>query len=207
MEDHVIENKAFRVILLGMEEIIGKNGLKSMLNYSELSRYIDHFPPNDSQKQDIHISEITRLDEMIEKIYGKAGARAILFQVGRMQAKWGLEENAAIADAAKAAMSQMSEKDRAKIILSYTSDTISKQLDTEIWVEETEDGFLYKDKAATHCFGRKSKEPVCAVSDGFLTGMVTWAVGEKGWQSKEIACIAMGEEACIYSIKRTSESA
>jgi hypothetical protein len=44
VEDRLIENKAFRVILLGITEIIGANGLKSILKYSGLTRYIDAIP-------------------------------------------------------------------------------------------------------------------------------------------------------------------
>ena len=202
MEDRLIENKAFRVILLGVGEIVGKNGLKSVLNYAGLTKYIDHLPPNDSEKNGPCISEVTRLDVAIEEIFGEQGARAILFQVGRMQAKWGIDENPDIAAAAKSAMATMSEHDRAKTILTYTADTVSKQLDTETWVEEAETEFLYKDKAATHCFNRKSDAPVCHPVDGFLTGLVAWAVGNNGWKVQETTCMATGGTYCTYRISK-----
>ena len=202
MEDRLIENKACRVILLGVNEIIGKNGLKSVLNYTGLTKYIDNLPPNDTEKTGPKISEVAKLSEGIEEIYGKNGARAILLQVGRMQAKWGVEENPDIAKAAQTAMSQMSESDRAKVILNYTADTISKQLDTETWIEQDGDVYFYKDKSETHCFNRKSEVPVCHTAVGFLAGLVAWAVGNNGWKVEETGCMAMGEPMCTYRISK-----
>ncbi len=41
MEDRFISNMTFRVVLLGIREIIGKNGLKTVLNCTEFKyRYL-----------------------------------------------------------------------------------------------------------------------------------------------------------------------
>jgi predicted hydrocarbon binding protein len=204
VEDRLIENKAFRVILLGIEEIVGENGLKSVLNYSGLTKYIDSIPPNDTEKGGPRISEVTKLDLAVEEVFGRQGARAILFQVGRMIARWGLDANPDVAQAAQSAFSTMSEHDRAKTILTYAANTVSTQLNTETWVEEDGHDFLYKDKAATYCFDRKSDAPVCHPVDGFLAGLVAWAVGNNEWRAKETTCMAMGEPLCTYRISRKS---
>lgn len=202
MEDRLIESKAYRVILLGVIEIIGNNGLKSILNYSGLTKYADMIPAGDNGKAGPKISEVARLSEGIEEIYGKNGARAILLQVGRMQAKWGVDENPDIASSAKAAMSRMSESDRVKVILNYTADTITKQLNTRTWIEQEGDVYYYKDEAATHCFNRKSETPVCYTTAGFVCGLVAWAVGNNGWNVEETGCMAMGLPQCTYRIYR-----
>jgi predicted hydrocarbon binding protein len=202
VEDRLIENKALRVILMGVIEIIGENGLKSVLNYSGLTKYIGNLPPNNSEKEDCRISEVTRMGEGIEEIFGKNGARAILFRVGRVQAVRGLEENPEIAKSAQTAMAGMSESDKAKVILTYTADTLSKQLNTKCWIEQDGDVFFYKDGAVTHCFNRKSDVPVCHTGAGFLAGLVDWAVGNNSWKVEETQCAAMGEPLCTYRIYR-----
>jgi len=145
---------------------------------------------------------VAKLSEGIEAIFGKNGARAILLQVGRMQAKWGVEENPDIAKAALEAMSGMSEHDRAKTILTYTAHTVGQQLDAETWIEEEGDDFLYKDRAATHCFNRRADVPVCHTAAGFLAGLVVWAVGNTGWKVEETGCMAMGQPLCTYRVYR-----
>jgi predicted hydrocarbon binding protein len=206
VEDRLIENKAFRVILLGLEEIVGENGLKSVLNYCGLTTYIDNIPPNDTEKGGPRISDVTKLDLAIEEIFGKQGARAILFQVGRMIAKWGLDANPDVAQTAQSAFTTMNEHDRAKTILAYTAHTVAQQLNTETWVEENGDGFFYKDKAASYCFDRKSDVPVCHPVDGFLAGLVAWAVGNNGWKAQETGCMAMGEPECTFRVWRDTRA-
>jgi predicted hydrocarbon binding protein len=200
MEDRVIENKAFRVVLLAVEEVIGKNGLKSVLNYAGLATYIDNFPPNNAEKNGIRISDNMKMAMGIEEVFGRDGARAILFQVGRMNAKWGLEENPDVAEAAKSAMATMSEHDRAKTILTFAANAVSTQLSTETWVEEDGDCILVKDKAASYCFDRKSDAPVCHPISGFWSGLVEWAVGNKEWKAQETGCMAMGDEFCTCRV-------
>jgi predicted hydrocarbon binding protein len=202
MEDRPIENKAYRVILEGVSEIIGQNGLKSVLNFAGLAKYIDNLPPKDTQKGGPLISEVAKLDTAIEEVFGKQGARAILFQVGRMQAKWGLEENPDIEKGAREGMAGMSEVERARIILNYMANAISKQLNTESRIEEDGEVFLYNSKAAAHCFGRESTYPVCYTTAGFVDGLVSWAVGGNTWKVEETACMAMGHPFCTFRVTR-----
>lgn len=202
MEDRLIENKAYRVILLGVLEIVGQNGLKSILNYAGLAKHIDMVPAAGNGKMGPKISEVSKLSESIEEIYGTNGARAILTQVGRMQARLGIQENADVANAARDAMAGMSEGDRAKVILAYTADTISQQLNTKTWVEQVGNVIYYRDESATHCFGRKSGGAVCHTATGFVAGMVDWAVGNNGWKVEETECMAMGYPHCTYRVYR-----
>ena len=199
MEDRLIENKAYRVILEGVIEIVGSNGLKSVLNYSGLTKYLDDLPPNNSEKSGPKISEVAALSAGIEEVFGKQGARAILFQVGRMQAKWGVEENPDIAQQALSAMSGMSESDRAKVILNYTADTASKQFNSETRVQEEGDDFLYE---TASWINRKSDTPLCHSTVGFLSGLVAWAVGGNDWKVQETRCVAMGDAMCVFRIYR-----
>jgi predicted hydrocarbon binding protein len=200
MEDRIIENKAYRMVLLGIGEIIGENGLKSVLNYSGLAKYIDNLPPDNDEKTGAKISEIARLCEAVEDIFGKRGSRALLLLVGKRWAKWGLDINRDVTEAAQAHMAGMSEVERARIMLNYTANAISKQLDTEAWIEEGEGSFLFKDKAATYCFNRKSDEPVCYTTEGFMAEIVAWAVGNHSWKVREESCMSMGEPYCCFRI-------
>jgi len=202
MEDRLIENKAYRVILAGVSEIVGENGLKSVLNFTGLTKYIDNLPPNDTEKGGPRISEVAKLDIGIEEVFGKQGARAILFQVGRMQAKWGLEENPDITKAAREGMAGMRDLEQARIILNYMASATSKQLNTESRIEEDGEVFFYHSKAAAHCFERESKSPVCYTTAGFVDGLVAWATGGHTWKVEETECMAMGHPCCTFRVRR-----
>lgn len=205
MEDRLVSNMTFRVMLLGINEIVGQNGLDVVLNFTGLTKYRKTIPPNNELVESCWISEATGLDKGIEEIFGDNGAAAILVQVGKKQAAWGLEENKPVADQLKESMKGKDELEQIKMILTITAGIISTQMNTEVWIKEEDDAVYYCDKSATHCFNRVSSQPVCFVTVGFLAGLAEWATGSSSWRVEEIHCIALGDEYCSYRISKRVE--
>jgi predicted hydrocarbon binding protein len=202
MEDRLIENKAYRVILAGVSEIVGENGLKSVLNFTGLTKYIDNLPAERYREGRPTYLRGGKAGYRHRGGLWQAGRRAILFQVGRMQAKWGLEENPDITKAAREGMAGMSDLEQARIILNYMASATSKQLNTESRIEEDGEVFFYHSKAAAHCFERESKSPVCYTTAGFVDGLVAWATGGHTWKVEETECMAMGHPCCTFRVRR-----
>jgi len=205
MEDRFISNMTFRVVLLGIREIIGGNGLNTVLNYTKLSKYRDNLPPNDHEKNLCLASEVAAVDKGVVDIFGNNGAAAILFQVGRMQARWGLEENPDTASAARKIFSGMSEFDTAKTALELTSGVVAAETDCKAWVQADGQDLLYHIDENTHSFGVTSKTPICHVTSGFVTGILSWATGGERWIGREEACMAMGAPHCTHRVRKGEE--
>jgi predicted hydrocarbon binding protein len=205
MEDRFISNMTFRVVLLGIREIIGENGLNTVLNYAKLAKYRDNLPPNDHEKNRCLVSEVAAVDKGVADIFGDKGAAAILFQVGRMQAKWGLEENPDTAAAARNIFSGMSGFDTAKTALELAAGVVAAETDCKAWAQTDGQDLLYHIDENTHSFGMKSKTPVCHVTSGFVTGVIAWATGEEGWIGREEACMAMGAPHCTHRVKKAGQ--
>jgi len=202
MEDRPVSNMTFRVMLLGIGEIVGENGLKSLLRRTSLEKYRDNLPPNNEDLGDCMVSEATRLDVAIEDIYGQKGAVSILRQVGSMQASWGIEENRVVADALRQQFNGKDDIERVIDILNITASIIAAQMNTEVWVEYENGVIYYRDRAGTHCFNRTSDDPVCHVTEGFLTGLARWAAPDARWAVSEEVCIAAGGECCGFAVRR-----
>ncbi len=205
MEDRFISNMTFRVVLLGIREIIGENGLNTVLNYAKLAKYRDNLPPNDHEKNRCLASEVAVADRGVADIFGDNGAAAILFQVGKMQAKWGLEENPDTVAAARQIFSGMSEFDTAKTALELAAGVVAAETDSKAWAQADGQDLLYHIDENTHSFGLTSKTPVCHVTSGFVTGILAWATGKEGWVAREEACMAMGAPHCIHRVKKGGE--
>lgn len=205
MEDRQVSNMTFRVMLLGIREMVGQNGLDVVLNFTGLTKYRETLPPNNDLVEDCRISEATELDKGVEEIFGGNGAAAILVQVGKKQAVWGLEENRAVADQLKETMEGKDDLERANMILTITAGIISAQMNTEVWIEQEGDALYYCDRGGTHCFNRVGSQPVCFVTVGFLAGLVEWATGRSDWEVKETKCIALGDEYCKYRVSKRVE--
>jgi len=200
MEDRLIANKAFRVILFGIEDVTGKNGLKSILNFSGLAKYIDNPPPDNLEIQDAKVSEATKLAIAIEELFGKNGAKATLFRAGRMIGKWAISENPDVFKAILDSVSGKSGAEKAETILQLVAGAVSSQMNTKVWVERDGETILYKDKTATYCFNRKSEEPICHVAAGFVYELPASQLPKSKVEIKEIGCMSMGEPYCTYRL-------
>lgn len=205
MEDRFISNMTFRVVLLGIQDIIGKNGLNTVLNYAEMRKYRDSLPPNNKEKNTCRASEVTLLDKGVIDIFGNNGASAVLAQVGKMQAKWGLEENPETVAEAKKLFENMSEFETAKIALEMTAAVLSAESDCRAWVTSEGEDLLYHIDEATHCFNAKNDAPICYVTSGFISAILAWATGNNSWQAKEQTCMAMGAAHCTHKARKIED--
>jgi predicted hydrocarbon binding protein len=205
MEDRFVSNMTFRVVLLGIEEIIGKNGLNTVLNKAGLQKYRDNLPPNDHEKNLCLASEITRVDRDVADIFGSNGSAAILFQVGKMQAKWGLEENPDTVTAARSLLAGKSEFETARMALELAAAVVAGESDCKAWAEVDGADLLYNIDENTHSFGIKSAEVVCHVTSGFVTGIIQWATGKTDWIAREQQCMAQGAPHCTHRVKKGRE--
>jgi len=196
----------FRVVLLGIREIIGENGLKTVLNRVGLKKFAEALPPNNQEKNLCKASEVTLVDMGVVDIFGNNGASAVLFQVGRMQAQWGLNENPDTAAAAKAAFSGLSsEFEMVKTAVEMTAAVLSAESDCKAWAEVDGEDLLYNIDEGTHCFNFKSENPVCFTTSGFITSIVSWATGNDTWLAQEESCMAMGAPYCTHRLSRRKD--
>lgn len=131
-EQNELVNKAFRVILLGVEEVVGKNGMATVLRAANLAQYIHNYPPSDAAYGGHQRRYMAQVNRALYDIYGARGARAILNRVGRGRAKSAIEENAALAHAVKMAVALFPRRMRVKLALERIAKEYSEQMGTEI---------------------------------------------------------------------------
>lgn len=193
-------NKAFRVILLGLEDVLGKSGLATVLHQAELTQYIHNYPPNDTEHGGQRLSDMGKINHALFEIYGPRGSRAIMQRVGRGQAKFGLQENAALANTAKLAMKLLPRRNKAKFALDTAAKTVNEQLDTQVTISEDEQYLYYEAWNCAYCKGWTNDTPVCYVVAGFVHGIVAWALDSDNFQVQEISCRAKGDAVCRFRV-------
>lgn len=199
-KDRFMTNTAIRTMLLGVREIVGENGLKTIINRSGIPVRADDLPPNNMDESTVKISDCAKYENAMRDIFGEKGARAILFNVGIAQALAGIEENKELAEATLKAFEGMENTDRIRIVLTTAAAGVSEQIGTEIVVSEDGDAFLYEDKVCNHCFGMKVDRPICHMARGFVYALVRWATGSDDYEAVQTACAGMGDESCVIRV-------
>jgi bacteriochlorophyll 4-vinyl reductase len=197
-EDLVIVNALMRQALTAVEEVIGKNGLNTVLRMSGLGQYVDNLPPDDLDPS-VKSSDYARLNEAIESFYGRGG-RAILRRIGKASFQYGIREQTALFGLAGVALKMLPKKQRIQLILNAMANALKKaNPQTQIEVQEVDEGFAYIAYTCSVCYGRHSDKPVCHLYVGSVGEAVQWVTGETH-QVEETHCIARGDPCCRFEV-------
>jgi predicted hydrocarbon binding protein len=196
-DEAMIVNALVRQALVSAQEVMGENGLSTVLRSCGLERFIGNFPPNDTNPG-IKTSEYARFNEAIEDFYGRAG-KGILRRVGRASFQYGIREQGALMGVAGAALKLMSQKGRIKFVLNAMVNALKKtNPQVDAWVEEGEK-IAYCEKTCAICLGRQSEQPICALYVGSIGEAVHWATGQD-YEITETHCLAKGDPYCRFEV-------
>ncbi len=203
-ENREMPNAALRTLFMAIEEVMGKNGTKAVLNLAGLQRYINNYPPNDVARE-VTFSDYGVAQQAVEDFYGGRGARAMLTQIGRATFRYTMEEKPAILGLAGLAMKMFPEKVRVKLILNRIVAAANKDVNLPTHLEEDEDAWLYVVEQCPCAFReRTERTPACYTTVGTLQEALKWATG-KHFRVQEIKCISAGATTCTYRIDKSPQ--
>jgi len=196
--DSVIVNSLVRQALISAEEVMGANGLHTVLRTCGLERYVDSMPPNDMNPA-INTSDYAKLNQAIEGFYGRAG-KGMLRRIGKASFQYGIREQAALLGIAGVAIKLLPEKQRIKFILNGMVNALKKSnAAVDAWVDESGANIAYIERTCAICWGRTSQTPLCHLYIGSISEAVLWATGVEH-DIIETHCLAKGDEYCRFEV-------
>jgi len=198
--DRPMSNAALRVLLDAIEEIMGVNGTKAVLNAGGLSKYIDNYPLK-TLDMEANFSEYGALQQAVEEFYGPRGARAMLLKIGRATFQFGLKDQPAILGLAGIALKAIPEKKRMKLILERMARAATDRINQPSHIIEEDDAFYYVQDECPCRWRPEHSKPCCFVSVGALMEAMAWTTG-KIFRVEEVACISNGASNCVYRIPK-----
>ena len=74
-------NKMSRIYLMAMEEVMGANGIKAVLNLAKVPELIDNYPPNNLARE-FDFADFGTIGNAIEEMYGPRGGRGLALRAG-----------------------------------------------------------------------------------------------------------------------------
>lgn len=202
-EDAMIVNALVRQALTSAQEVMGENGLNTVLRTSGLERLIGNFPP-DNLEPSIHTSQYAKLNQAIEDFYGRGG-RGMLRRIGKASFQYAVREQAALLGIAGMALKLLSERQRIKFILNSMAGALKKSNpQVEAWVDDSGEKIAYLETTCGVCYGRQSDVPICHLYLGSIGEAVLWASG-KEHQIIETHCLAKGDPYCRFEVGEARE--
>jgi bacteriochlorophyll 4-vinyl reductase len=197
-EVELVANAIVRQALMAAQEVMGANGLHSVLRASGLGRFVEAFPP-DNLDLEVKSEEYAGLCAAIEAFYGRA-ARGMLRRIGKASFQYGLREQPALMGLAGAALSLLPTRQRILFVLRRMADALVKTSPgAQLWVDDRGPQLAFLAKTCSQCYGRHSDHPICNIYIGSIGEAVHWATGHEHTVT-ETHCIARGDAFCRFEV-------
>jgi predicted hydrocarbon binding protein len=203
LPDRGMPSGALRLLFLSIEEVMGADGIKAVLNGAKLSHYINNYPPN-TLEYGVTFGEYGHVEQAVEDFLGPRGARAILVRVGRELFRYSLREQSALLGIAGNALKNMpliSPQAKMKILLQQIVGAANKTVNQPARLEEDNDNFYVVIDQCMCQWRPKHEKPCCLVTVGTFSEAMKWLT-DKPIEVKEITCLNNGADACRYQIPK-----
>ncbi len=192
-------NKIARIYLEVLEDIMGRNGLNSVLNKAELSGLIGNYPANNLARE-FDFAEFSALNQALDDTYGPRGGRVFALRGGKASVKAGLEAFGASVGIAGLAMKVLPLGAKLKVGLAGMARIFTTFSDQYSTVEEGDDRYVYIIHKCPVCWGREADRPICHGAVGLLQGGLNWVSGGKDFKVVQTQCHAMRDEDCRFDV-------
>lgn len=125
-----------------LNDVMGRNGLNTILNFAHLRELIDHYPPDNLEKE-IDFADFTAIQIAIEEMYGEQGGRAFIKRAGRTTFATSLCKYGALAGVSDAAFRVLPLQTKLRIGIQAMARIFSQISDQTKTIEETETHYKY----------------------------------------------------------------
>jgi predicted hydrocarbon binding protein len=192
-------NKMGRIYLMAMEEVMGTNGIKAVLNLAKVPELIDNYPPNNLARE-FDFADFGAIGNAIEEMSGPRGGRGLALRAGRASFAQGLSEFGSVVGASELAFKVIPLATKLKVGLKAMAETFTKFSDQKSDVEEADDYFVYTIYQCPVCWGRTGDRNICYGAVGILQEGLRWVSGGKDFKVEETECKAKGDKDCVFHI-------
>jgi predicted hydrocarbon binding protein len=199
--EYYYPNKMVRILLLAMEEVMGRTGVSAVLNLAQLKHLVNSYPPNNFDRQ-VTFEDLGAVAHSLEEMYGPRGGRGLALRAGRACFNYGLKEFGPVLGMGDLAFRLLPLPMKLKVGADVFCETFNKFTDQIVQLEETEDAFVWHNLRCPICWGRTSDVPCCHLAVGILQEALYWVSGGKNFEVCETACVACGDEACTIRIDK-----
>lgn len=190
-----------RIMLVAMEEIMGKHGVNAVLNLAELRHLVNHYPPNNLE-MGFAFTELSSIQQTLDDMFGERGGRSLALRAGRETWKYALKEFMPVLGITDLAMRMLPLNIKIKIGLDVFAETFNKFSDQRVRLGENEEYFLWIIERCPLCWQRHSETPCCHLAVGLLEQALGWVSRGRRFKVHQVSCIAAGDQTCTMTITK-----
>ena len=185
-----------------MEEILGHDGVNTVLHLGHRPDHIDQFPAS-NQDLKFPFKQTGRLQTALECAYGPRAGRGLSLRVGRACVKYGLREFGSELGFTDLSFRLLPLPTRLKVGSEALAKMFNQLSDQRIHFELEKKYIYWHIEQCPLCWEGQAEGPYCALAIGFLQEALYWVSGGKYFLVEEKKCIAFGDSECTIVIDQT----
>ena len=191
-----------RVLHLAMGEVLGSEGLRSLLECAGLeagSTTGEEFDEGGGFAS----SKFNRVLAALEQQYGGPAGRGLALRIGRSCFRYGLSEYGNSLGVTTLSFRLLPFPVKVKTFASGLADLFNSMAPGCVRVEEGDGKVRWLMENCPFCHGQHAEQGICTLPAGLAEEALYWLSGGKMFQVEEVACMARGDPACILQVDET----
>lgn len=194
-----------RVLHLAMEEILGADGLRSLVEAALPGERIDGDRTGCEFTEDgrFSISRLGQLFSALEQQYGEDAGRGTAQRIGRACFPYGLREYGDELGVTTTSFRLLPFPTKLQAFAGALVEMFTRMSDHGVRVEERDGKLSWHMEPCPFCQGRHAEHSLCLLPVGLAEEALYWLSGGKMFRVEEVACIARGDAACIVQADET----
>jgi len=198
---YAFPNKMGRIVLLSLEEVMGRNGVNAVLNLANLRHLHGNYPPNNFD-MGFSFDELSRLLGALDEMYGPRGGRGLALRAGQACFRFGVKDFGPMLGIADLAFRVMPLTMKLRIGFEVFAEVFNRFSDHQVRLGENEEQFLWIIERCGVCWGRTASAPCCHLAVGILQEALYWVSGGRNFDVSEASCIAVGDKTCTIQVEK-----
>jgi predicted hydrocarbon binding protein len=198
---YFLPNKMGRVLLLSLEDVMGRSALHAVLSHARLRHLIDNYPP---ANLDLgwRFEETSAVLQALEDVHGGRAGQSIAIRAGRASFYRIRDELGSVLGPANRRSRFAPLVPRLRAGLGAVAELYNITGDQVVHVEESTGQLLFQVDRCPVCWGRDARAPICRTEAGLLQEAVHWVSGGRNIAVEEVQCIAAGSLSCCYAVEK-----
>lgn len=191
-------NNFIRILLLSLEDVAGKNGVKAILNMAGQSNMIGNYPPANMEGE-FDFARYSMIIAALDDLYGNKGSQILSMRAGEAIFAESLEMIGDPLDIHSESYQSKPLTEKIEAGLCLVHSVVTKTKSTSM--PRSDDGqFLYSVQHCPVCWGRTTTTPRCFLTAGLLQAAVRWATNGQEFTVTQKTAHSCGDPTCDYLI-------
>lgn len=196
-----VSKKLSRIILLALEEVVGRGELTEVFNAVHLECWKESSPAHHSDVC-MDTAAFSRMLSGLESVYGRQAGQGLALRVGRACFKHWLREFGAQYGCSEPSFRTQPLDERVKSAGLLFARILFEHSGESVRLEEGVGQYLLHVENCPVCFERSAESAVCRLGIGVIQEGLHWISGGKHFQAAETCCLAKGDPTCTFTFDK-----